>query len=267
MLCAAAAVLGAGCEHAAPPTTQPAGAPARPRLSLLAPGHAAWSLPEAAIRLAVPDLRVSAAVRIVRASGAQPACVPAELTDRLVERLRVKSLGDAGWALGIRDPREERVLHAPVLLGRAGQVFLFADGVAEELTRLYQSPDADLFPHLVIAPAHVTVVDDPPRLALVRARPDEVVFGLRRERGYPYVAALFAQSAKWVEIARYAWEPYELAFAGPVAEHLPEPPGGLFELNLEQSELLIPVGGVLPDQAPLPNAPPPRMPERAPGEV
>jgi len=87
---------------------------------------------------------------------------------------------------------------------------------------------------------------------------------LRSESGYPYVALLWrgssaaedeegkAGSAEPVEVARYTWDPWELAFTGPLSDKLPDPPGGLFELELEQSEALIPVGGVIPEPPPIP---------------
>lgn len=58
-----------------------------------------------------------------------------------------------------------------------------------------------------------------------------------------------------VEVAQYKWDAWELAFVGPLSDKLPDPPGGLFELDLEQSAALTPVGGVIPEPPPL--EPPP----------
>ena len=49
------------------------------------------------------------------------------------------------------------------------------------------------------------------------------------------------------QVGRYNWDPYEIAFSGPQCDKLPDPPGGQYELDLEASLALIPVGGVIPE--------------------
>lgn len=68
-----------------------------------------------------------------------------------------------------------------------------------------------------------------------------------------------------VEVARYRWDVYEMSFAGPAADKLPDPPGGRFEMDLAASEALLPVGGELPPamkntEPPIPASRPGRPP-------
>ncbi len=56
-------------------------------------------------------------------------------------------------------------------------------------------------------------------------------------------AARPAVSEGPIEAARYQWDPFESMFMGPAADKLPPPLKGRFELDLESSSWLQPVGG------------------------
>lgn len=246
MMLLAAALLPGCRKPAEQPTTAPA-APEPPRLTLLSPGWEAWETAEAVERLSDEPTAVSAAVRIVRLAEAAPLCVPLNLTDSTARRLRVRKLADNLWALGIADPQREDILHAPLLLDTDAGVHVLAGGVEEELLTLHIAADADIFPHLLMSPQRVRIAALPPQLVMTRASPPLVGFQLRKQDGYPYVALMLPQPPVWAEVARYLWQPYELAFAGPAADALPDPPGGKFALDLKASPLLIPMGGEIPE--------------------
>lgn len=279
--CCAAFALG-GCssdEAPSPPASQPAAAvsatqPAQPpasqpepELSPLLPQSESWSREEALAKLASDATCVSAAVRLVRLARAAPLCVPDPLAADVARRLRVVALSESLWALGWGMP-DERCLRLPVLIDGAGEVTLPLEGVEEEVALLCWAEDAEFFPHLLITPERVLIVGEELQSALVTRSPAGLTLRLRNEDGYPYVALLW--HGPWVaedgtampaggeplELARYRWDPWELAFLGPLSDRLPDPPGGLFELDLEQSEALIPIGGVIPEPPPIETPPP-----------
>ena len=244
------------------PTAQPAGAPApkaEPR-PLLA-GFEAWTREEALARLASEATRLSAAVRLVQPAGKEPLCVPDPLSAEAAHRLRVLPLSETTWALGLVTSAEDR-LRSPVLIDSDGTVRLPFDGVDEEVALLYVAKNTDIFPHVLITVDRVWLIDDEPTLALATKSPVGLRFDVRQADGYPYVALLWrdldavareegqAANHQPVEVARYKYDPYELAFVGPLSDKLPDPPGGLFELDLERSAALIPVGGEIPEPPP-----------------
>ncbi len=47
------------------------------------------------------------------------------------------------------------------------------------------------------------------------------------------------------EVARYKWDPFELMFMGPARDHLPGSDEQIFEMDLEKSTWLLPVGGII----------------------
>lgn len=264
---AAVAVLLAliGCDRGDKPEKPPAvterATESKPKLTLIAIESADWSRAEALGRLADEKSGISAAVRLVRLAEACPLCVPQEITDATAARLRVVQLSDTVWALGLADRRSERVLRAPVLIGADGEVTVVADGTEEEALTLHVSPDADVFPHLLISPWRVLLAEVPPRLALTLKSPDIVGFSRKEQEGYAYVGLMLHGEQGWVEVARYRWEPYELALAGPASDKLPDPPGGKFVLDMEASPLLIPEGGEIPEPDPIKQEPPPSVVE------
>jgi hypothetical protein len=247
-----------GCDSKQEPTTQPAPGEETTQ-SLIAPESLKWSLEEACGRLADQRLGVSAAVQLVRLAEVEALCVPSELTDDHVRRLRLLSLAEGRWALGLADRQSERQLRAPVLISNDGEVTLLAEGTEEEMLVLHLSEDTDLFPHLVTLPQRVLLVDEEVVPAMVLEPDQKVCFELRRERGFGYVALVLAQPGNRQEVARYRWDPYECMFVGPAADALPDPPGGKFEIDLELSEGLVPVGGEIPE--PEPNQPKPPAPQ------
>lgn len=48
-----------------------------------------------------------------------------------------------------------------------------------------------------------------------------------------------------VEVARYKWDPFELMFMGPARDLLPGSQDQVFEMDLEKSTWLLPVGGII----------------------
>lgn len=247
-----------GCKARQKPTTQPAPQEGSAQ-SHIAPESLKWSLEEACGRLADQRLGVGAAVQLVRLAGVEALCVPSELTDEHVRRLRLVALSEGCWALGLADPRNERQLHAPVLISNHGAVTLLAEGTEEEMLILHVSKDTDLFPHLVMLPQRVLLVDEEVVPAIVLEPDQKVRFEFRRERGFGYIALVLAQPGNRQEVARYRWDPYECMFVGPAADALPDPPGGRFEIDLDLSQGLVPVGGEIPE--PEPNKPKPPEPQ------
>jgi len=235
--------------------TPPKGEP--PKLTLLDADSVKWTRDEAVEHLADQKLAVSAAIRLVRLSEVDALCVPEILTDELVKQLRVVSLGEGVWALGLAVRGDMRALQAPVLIDAAGEAVVVADGTEEEVLLLHRSEDADVYPHVLISPLRVWVVNTvPPELALTLDAPPPIGFRAQTKDGLSYIGLMRHGADGWEELASYRWQPYEFMFAGPASDALPDPPGGKFELDMEQSPLLIPVGGEIPP--PKPN----RMPER-----
>jgi hypothetical protein len=247
------------------------GAGPPPALTRLAPGATAWSRDEAVRNLGEKDLAASAVVRLVRLAGVYPLWAPAELSDATFARLRCSALAEGLWAAGLSHRKSANILHAPVLIDAAGQVTPLAESTEEELLVLVVSADAEVFPHVLISPNRVRIVGAAAELVLTLDTPEEAGFQWRPQAldapperqgqaGVGYVALLVRGEGGWREAARYAWDPYELMFTGPAAGPLPEPPGGRFELDLENSPLLVPRGGEIPKPKPRPLGPlPPRF--------
>ncbi len=250
----------AGCRRDAR-SSQAATRPARPVLTLIATESLQWSRSDACAKLGDEKLGVSAAVRLVRLVRASPLCVPEDLTDDLVRRLRLVALSPERWALGLAAGGDERRLRAPVLISADGEVTPLAEDVEEEVLVLHVAADADVFPHLAMLPDRVLVIDDEVSTAIALEPEQPARFELREQRGIPYVALVLLPPNSRDEVTRFAWEPYERVFMGPAADKLPDPPGGEFRVNLQASQRLVPMGGELPETRPVPE-PPPDPPER-----
>jgi hypothetical protein len=249
-----------GCDRSsreAAPATAPATEAVvnTPKLTVLPPETESWSAEEALAFLGDPQRGVRAAVRLARLSGLKPLCLPTEMTDVTASCLQVAQLSDELWALGLVDRHDDGVLRAPVLITNTGAAVSVASGTEEELLCLHLAQDPDVFPHLLVSPRRVWVTQTSPEQALSMASPDCVGFCWRSERSFPYVALVGGQGCNFAEVARYLWDPYELAFTGPAADALPDPPGGKFELDLPGSPKLIPMGGEIPEPKPIPKEP------------
>lgn len=250
-----------GCNATSPPTTRPATRDHASLSALIVPESRNWSRAEASPHLADNKLGISAAVRLVRLAEVSPLCVPAELTDAHVVRLRLVGLSPERWALGLADAKDERRLRAPVLVSAGGDVSLVAEGIGEEVAVLHVSKDPDVFPHVVTLPQRVLVISDDVISAIALDTCANVQFDLRRERGFSYIGLLLTGAGPVREVARYRWDPYELTFMGPACDKLPDPPGGKFQIDLKASRRLEPVGGEIPE--PEPDRKPPPTPEPA----
>jgi hypothetical protein len=228
-----------------------------PLLTLITPGALAWTREAACEKLADEETGVSAAVRLAQLSEASPLCLPAELGDDLFSQLRLRALDDQNRVFGIADAHRENCLRAPVIINVDGQVTRLAAGVEEEVLRLHLADDPDIFPHVLLYPDRVLIYDQGEFVPAIVLAPDQrrVRFLLRRERGFPYVS-LTLTSAPAREVTRYLWDPYEFAFMGPAVDALPDPPGGKFEVDLESSSWLVPLGGELPEPKPIDQVPP-----------
>jgi hypothetical protein len=262
----------AGCDKASPPPAAPpvqaaarADAQTPPLKDPLLPESHTWTAAQAVERLD-NDAQLSAAVRLVRLADVQPLVVPDPLPPALAVRLRVVRLSAGHWALGCEDADDAKRLRSPVFIDAAGEVTLAAGGLEEELAVLWLSDDGDVFPHLVAGPHWVALAKTPTQDALVLKSPLNVRFALAHKDGFPYVALVLPNGKETPEVARYRWDPYENTFMGPAIDKLPDPPGGKFELDLEQSSGLQPVGGEVPE--PQENVPPPpQRPEEPPFDV
>ncbi len=248
-------------SYHSPATTAPATAPASRPAPHLLPEAQHWSRTDALTHLTDETTRLSAAVRLVRLAGAEPPIVPDPLPPKMIARLRVVRLSDTFWALGLAT-RNVRRLAAPLLIDKNGAVRRPLDPAEEKGSVLCISPDAELFPHLLLAPRRVLLVRDEVSVMLVGHALPGCGFDVRNKDGYWYLALVFrradrassqpASQPAQVEVARYEWDPYEESFTGPARDKLPDPPGGDFELDVDASAGLVPVGGDLPEPPPIP---------------
>lgn len=236
---------------AAPATSQPAAAtstaptPAAAPADPLPDGWQEWTLAEALEKLSDDAARVGAAVRLVRIAGLEPLCVPDPLPADFARRLGVVDLGQGWRALGLvaADGR----VQAPVLIDADAAVTQPALGIEEELAVLHVSEDADVFPHVIVTPMRVLLIGEELVDALVGRDLGVARFAWVDNDGYPYVALRVPGAPEDAEAARYRWDVYESMFMGPLADNLPDPPGGRFELDLQASRALVPLGGDIPE--------------------
>lgn len=243
-------------ERKSPPSSsQPTPASAR-----LPTGWDTWSRDAALTRLNEPNLAVPAAIRMVRLAEAEPLCVPDTLTDAALDALRVYEVGASSYALGLADTHHAERLRAPVFFDSEGGVTLPTSGVEEELLVLHLGDTAS-FPHVVFSPRRVWIIEESLTPAIVLEPDAPVRFDVVREPEGE-VLVLVAHGADGDQpVARYVWSVAEHAFFGPAAMDLPDPPGGAFEVDLQRSPRLEPVGGRMPkpkENAPLPDLDRPR---------
>ncbi len=259
------AVAEPSCERQAERENGGAGS-GRDGSASLAVGSDAWSAAEARARLAEPSVAVSAAIRLVRLSKLDVLCVPDRMSAAWLARLRVVEIGADGFALGVADPRNARRLRCPVLFDADGRVQQVVTGPDEELLVLHLG-DTQSFPHVAYVPDQVWVIEDELISAILAAPGVKARFDVRAEADGEVLVLLTQSGAGETEAARYVWSTSELAFMGPAALDLPDPPGGMFEVDLDSSERLEPVGGQMP--APKENPPPPedREPRPMPRDV
>lgn len=240
----------------APPksATQPA-AP-----TSLAQQAARWSRADALARMTDEALALHAAARLVQLAEIQPLCLPGPPSDQDLRQRRLARLTDTTWALGLADAEDDTRIFAPVLLAANGDISTLDDHLGEETLVLHLAENAQVFPHLVVQPERVRVVTDDVNPAMVLATREHVRFALRQQHGFSYIALVLLADPAAEEVARYRWDPFEEAFLGPAVDALPDPPGGKFELDLEASPMLVPVGGEIPAPEPLEQPPPDKQP-------
>lgn len=242
------------------------------------PASQNWSKAEALEKIsdaaASATTRLSAAVRLVRLSGERPLCLPDPLPVDLARRLRVLSLAKHGWALGLARDKRPRQVRSPVLIAPDGAVSLPVEGAEEEVAVLYASTRPESFPHLLITPQRVLRIADKPTPALLARSLGPLRFDVRRRDKFVYLALILplptaapAESGSNagdagqtdVVVAEYRWDVYEETFSGPAADRLPPPHTGRFELDLNASPALLPIGGEMAASQPnVRPAPPPR---------
>ncbi|MBN2446470.1 MAG: hypothetical protein JXO22_07090 [Phycisphaerae bacterium] len=252
------ATLVGGCDQK--PPAQPSSNSSKPTDAarvetppVIIPESADWSAEEALVKLGDRDAAVSAAVRLVLLAGAEPVALPDPLPLEVAETLRVVNLGEAGWALGIADRLRVDRLWGPVLIGPDGAVMLVMEDSTDAVA-LCIAKEPEVFPHLLISRGEVRLLSKPEESALMLIGPPAVGFALRHERGIPYVAlVLWADRER--ELTRYTWQPYEKVFYGPAMSALPADGGGVFELDLEDSAALEPVGGIIEEPKETPEVP------------
>lgn len=249
-----------------------------------------WSAEEALANLGDAQLGVSAAVRLAELTGAGGPYTSTPLQADFARKLRLVELGDGCFALGQVDSASERRLHDVLVMDSAGNVTRVNEGkktgiehrvdvrdpvrnVSDEVDPaktsrigskresgdasggpfvLNVSRDSEVFPHLFIGPKSVFLaprIDSP---ALTLKLPDSLRFELKEESLHSYLALILnREGGGVVEVARYNWDPFEAMFQGPAADKLPDPPGGRFELDVDASERLQPVGGEISDPDPV----------------
>lgn len=260
----------AGCSKpTAPPpaTTQPtstSAASARdvtvdPERIPLARGWDSWSRDEALARLAADQDAISAALRLVRLAEARSPATDEPLSAATVRGLRVLRVGEQRWAIGSAGPAP-REIRSPLVIESTGVVARPMDDPGE--ATLFVAEDPEVFPHLLVDRTSVTIYGDAPRRALTLKTGEALHFEVRTRNEFPYVSLALTEHSddgQPIQAAEYRWDPFELAFAGPLSDKLPPPHEGRFELDLAQSRALIPVGGEIEVK---PADPPKRQPDR-----
>lgn len=233
------------------------------------PGSDEWTHEEAVATLAEESACVSAALRLAHLAELEPYAELTPMPIAVAERLRVFSLDDEWRVLGLRTD-DEQILAAPVMIDSAGAASYPIVDTELEWTFLHRSDDAELFPHLLFTEDCMWMWgEDEWSPALTVQQPACLHFEKRTEKGRPSIVLLWLRSenhaaeqssdpdnpsdeeaiddAPYAEVARYFWDPFELDFSGPLCDKLPDPPGGQFELDLQLSPALIPVGGLIPE--------------------
>jgi len=268
---AVAIVLGgalAGCGSEDTPPTTPSGEAVTPAsgpatkvgqtghsapVNPIIPESANWSRSEALKFLEDDQRRLSAAVRLVRLAEVKSPLLPEPLPAADALKLGVVRLTEELYALGAKDSDDAAALHEPLLLTVNGQATRLSE--EGEHATLYVSADTDIVPHLLVGRRRVMNLDNLEQAALALKSPERAYFALRRENGVTYVVLMCcepAAGAEPVELARYRWDAYDLSFMGPARDVFPKPSDEVFQLDLEASAALQPVGGQIPSPEPAP---------------
>ncbi len=245
----------AGCESDAPKdaanrtAAQPAEVRPGDRPAKLAAGWDTWDVFSAVQRLDDEVAGVSAAVRLVRLAELESIAAPEPLLAGAYARLALQKLGPDLWVLGLRDRAKN--LRAPLLIDAAGDVRLAVDGPDEELAVFCAADEEYSFPHLVLTPTRVILVEEPLREAIVLNQVSGLRFQVEREDGAPVL--VLAPTAEPVggerPLARYTWDAFESTFMGPATTTFPD--GRYFSVDLSASRGLIPVGGQIKAAVPV----------------
>lgn len=256
----------AGCEADTPkdgaksPSTQPADVRPADRPAKLAAGWDTWDVFSAVQRLDDEVAGVSAAVRLVRLAEVESMAAPEPLSAGAYARLALQKLGPDLWVLGMRDRANN--LRAPLLIDAAGDVRLAVDGPDEELAVFCAADEAYSFPHVVLTPTRVILVEEPPREAIVLSQVSGLRFQVEREDGAPVLVLAPTDGPQGGERspARYTWDAFESTFMGPATTTFPD--GRYFSIDLSTSRALIPVGGQIKAALPI-ESPPVETPRAA----
>ena len=262
-----------GCNKPEPPpASQPTSVPAsqpvasqpavtQPVAALL-PASYEWTITEALSHIGDADAAVSAAVRLVRLGQAEEPCLPEKLSPELFDRLVVLPVEPYGWVLG-RETETSTKLAAPILITLIGEITIIGDCDDLAGSAAFVADDPEVFPNLLLTPGEVAIVGERIIHAIVADDLAGLSFAHVDNEGYPFVVLSRPGEGEAPprEVARYTWDPYELAFMGPVCDVLPNPPGGEFKIDLPASEALIPVGGKLPEPPPPPMLEKPEIPK------
>jgi hypothetical protein len=257
---AALVVVLAGCSDSEKsakktgPTTRPAATQAaqpEPEPNPIVAESAEWSRDEAVANLEDEALGLSAAVRLVRLAKVSSPIVPDPISAQAARELKLLPLGERSYALGRADPTRPNVLRSPMLITPEGDIT--TPPVSEGEIELHISPSPNSFPHVLLLGPEVRIAQDMTETALMLNSPIGMSFELRDNDGYPYIVLMTPASDDRPpqEAARYSWDPFEEMFAGPLSDKLPDPPGGNFELDLDESKRLTPRGGEIADPIPL----------------
>lgn len=243
-------VMVAGCSRSASPSSQPAAEP-------LQPASLNWSKAEAAAHLHDSEAAISAAVRLVRLSGVTAVCVPEVLRPDVFAHLTVVSVGEQ-LALGFAQDTQRKRVVAPVLIDRAGEVTApIAWDHQPEYAVLVRSDDPNEFPNVIVLPREVWLLRPGPQRAIMAKSMGKGRFDVIQDRrGISLAIVVEAPQADGSTRrrvgARFRWDGTEEMFVGPGANKYPEPPGGEYELDVEESPKLVAVGGIVSE---------PEMPE------
>jgi hypothetical protein len=242
----------------------PAAAPA------VRPESSEWSRDDALARLDDESARLSAAVRLARLSNVTPEWLADPLSEEEAARLSLLPLAEKRWALGLTVPGQAGRSLNPLLISGDGSVSPMRDPGEVGPWLLCVSDAPEYFPHVLIGRTRVLLAGEPLQTALVGRKLSGVRFDVHEREGLRRLVLVLTDpldehaAAEGAVpgrpdarvVAEYRWDVVEQVFVGPASDKLPDPPGGRFELDVEASVGLLPVGGETPATAPA--APPER---------
>lgn len=245
-----------GSSHDRPAAAEP---PATGQTTL--PAFSEWSREEAVAHLGDELTRLEAAVRLVRLSNVTPHWLADRPTGAAATRLSVLPVSEEYWAIGLAVLGRTGRLLDPVFIDGRGHVSATPASEEPGAWLLCVSDAPEYFPHVLIHRFGVWSVGARREALVVGRKLSGVHFDVRERDGLRRLVLVLAEPGadqrasgpgprEPVVVAEYRWDVVEQVFVGPAVDKLPDPPGGRFELDVDASVGLLPVGGGTPATAP-----------------